>query len=275
VSRTSGPRIRTIKPELWQDERLAGLGDFEHRLYIGLLTQADDEGRTSANPNLIRARVFPFDPRPPESFAPGLAALEAAALIQLYDVDGRSVLQIVSWAEDQRVDRPTPSTLPRPPIVIPRDSSRTLANVPASHAPADRTGPGPGRGPDLSSPNGAEAERPDVADLCRLLADLILANDPKAKVQPDGRRWRDAARLLLDRDGRDREQVERVIRWSQADDFWRSNVLSMPKLREKFPQLLLRMSPAAPQAHRNGHAAVVDFTKYDRAAGVRPEGAVA
>jgi hypothetical protein len=32
-----------------------------------------------------------------------------------------------------------------------------------------------------------------------------------------------------------------VLRWSQADEFWRSNILSMPKFREKFGQLAMRM----------------------------------
>lgn len=86
----------------------------------------------------------------------------------------------------------------------------------------------------------ADRERPDVAHLCRLLASLIVANDPKAQPKPDSRGWRDAGRLLLDADKRTVAEVEAVIHWSQADGFWRGNVLSMPKLREKFGQLVLK-----------------------------------
>jgi hypothetical protein len=75
--------------------------------------------------------------------------------------------------------------------------------------------------------------------LCVLLADLVEANG--AKRPSIGERWRDACRLMLDRDGRSAAQVEAVMRWASADDFWRSNILSMPKLREKFDQLSLRM----------------------------------
>jgi hypothetical protein len=50
-------------------------------------------------------------------------------------------------------------------------------------------------------------------------------------------KWRDAARLLLDRDGRTFDQVTRAIDWCQDDEFWRANILSMPKLREKYDQL--------------------------------------
>lgn len=90
-------------------------------------------------------------------------------------------------------------------------------------------------------PNSAEAEvSPEAQRLCDLLAELMVANDPKAKVAPDSKGWLDAARLLLDRDGRDPAEAEAVLRWCQADAFWRANVLSMPKFREKYTQLLLK-----------------------------------
>jgi hypothetical protein len=43
-----------------------------------------------------------------------------------------------------------------------------------------------------------------------------------------------------------------MIRWCQADEFWRGNILSMPKLREKYDQLRLkalerREKPAPPK----------------------------
>lgn len=75
------------------------------------------------------------------------------------------------------------------------------------------------------------------APLSNLLADLIAANDPNGKRPEVGARWVDAERLLQERDGRTSEQIEAIVRWSQADEFWRGNILSMPKLREKFGQL--------------------------------------
>jgi Helix-turn-helix domain len=74
--------------------------------------------------------------------------------------------------------------------------------------------------------------------LSRRLAAQIRSRDPKAKVAPDSRRWLDAARLLLERDGRSVEEVEAVLDWLPFDSFWPSVILSMPKLREKFTQLV-------------------------------------
>jgi len=78
-----------------------------------------------------------------------------------------------------------------------------------------------------------EAER-----LCFLLAGLVEANG--AKRPAITRAWLDAARLLLERDGRAPEEAERVLRWCQADEFWRGNILSLPKFRDKYDQLRLK-----------------------------------
>jgi hypothetical protein len=267
VSRSSGPRIRTLKPELWQDERYAGVSLSARLLYVGLVTQADDEGRQSANPALLRARIFPFDVDLTHDVIGGwLDELEMAELIRCYDAGGRSHIALVSWGEDQRVDKPTPSKIPAPPegsSTIPRDSSRAVANVPASRAPADRTGPGPGPDhtddADASPGDDLNADRRDVHRLCSLLAELMRANDPKAKVDPGGKRWRDACRLLIDSDGRTVAEVEQVIRFTQADDFERANVLSMPKLRQRFGQLSLKAQKHPTRATVEGASALADY----------------
>ncbi|MFY2788488.1 hypothetical protein [Rhodococcus sp. MALMAid1271] len=53
-------------------------------------------------------------------------------------------------------------------------------------------------------------------------------------------KWRTEARLLLDKDGRDLDRALRLIDWATADSFWKSNILSMPKFREKYDQLRLK-----------------------------------
>lgn len=99
-------------------------------------------------------------------------------------------------------------------------------------APADATPKSTRRTGKKSNP-----PRPEVLALCERLADRIEANVER---RPDvGKGWHEAARLLLDRDKRTVKQVEDAIDWCQADEFWRSNILSMPKLREKYDQLRL------------------------------------
>ena len=80
--------------------------------------------------------------------------------------------------------------------------------------------------------------------LVQLLIDLIQKNNPKSKVGSLTERvqktWIDQCRLLREADKRTPEEIETVIRWCQEDEFWKVNILSMPKLREKFDQLWMK-----------------------------------
>ena len=85
--------------------------------------------------------------------------------------------------------------------------------------------------------------REDAVRLCTHLADRIEANGSK---RPNITiRWLDAARHLMDIDGRTEEQIHKAIDWCQDDSFWKANVMSMPTLREKYDTLRLRAQEEA------------------------------
>lgn len=95
--------------------------------------------------------------------------------------------------------------------------------------------------------------RPDVELICTTLADRIEANGSnRPRIT---KAWRQSARLMLDNDGRSVEKVLKAIDWCQGDEFWRVNILSMPKLRDKYEQLRLA-------AARNGHARASPHQAY-------------
>jgi hypothetical protein len=76
--------------------------------------------------------------------------------------------------------------------------------------------------------------------LSMLLGDLLIADDePRETIEGKVRskRWRDAGRLIFSKDGRDPAEAEALLRWSQRDPFWRKNILSLPKFRDKYGQL--------------------------------------
>lgn len=287
MSRPSGPRIRSFKPERYHDERMAGVTRDARHLYDGLTVRADDEGRGTANPALLRADLLPFDDdATPDRVSAWLAELELGGLVQLYVVDGRDYYALPSWPSDQRIDKPTPSRHPAPPDASPRDSSEIPreesrgnaagpreiveeADIPQSRAETEvpreesrgiaSAPPRARRGADhdldqdqdqdhSSSAGAAEPDRPEITSLCELLAELILANDPKAKVNPASKGWRAECRLLLDKDDRTVDEIEQVIRWTQADPFERSNVQSMEKLRKRFSPLWLKSVPTGAQS---------------------------
>ena len=77
----------------------------------------------------------------------------------------------------------------------------------------------------------------------------ILKNKPDFRCPSEAafQKWADSARLMIERDKRDKRRIKEVIDFCQDDPFWRRNILSVPKLREKFDQLELQLGPAPPQ----------------------------
>lgn len=80
-----------------------------------------------------------------------------------------------------------------------------------------------------------EVPREDIDRVCTHLADRIAEDGSRRPTI--GKGWRDAARLMLDKDDRTEEEIHAAIEWCQNHHFWRSNILSMPTLREKFDRL--------------------------------------
>lgn len=78
---------------------------------------------------------------------------------------------------------------------------------------------------------------PEVYALCEQLADHIQRNDPDHKRPTVGERWLNACRLMIERDDREPAKIKIAIDWCQRDPFWSTNILSMPKLREKYRTL--------------------------------------
>jgi len=83
---------------------------------------------------------------------------------------------------------------------------------------------------------------PQDIKLAQLLYDLIKKNTPNWYVKPKIEVWADEIRKLREIDHQTLEEIEKVIRWSQDDDFWKTNILSTHKLRKQFPTLLVRMN---------------------------------
>ena len=96
----------------------------------------------------------------------------------------------------------------------------------------------------------SEEDRTDVDEICSRLATWIEHNGVKRPAVTSA--WKRDARLLIDKDGYGLPQVLDVIDWSQRDSFWQSNIQSVPKLREKFGQLMLKARTNGRAAHGNG-----------------------
>ena len=78
--------------------------------------------------------------------------------------------------------------------------------------------------------------------LAKFLENNITENNPKfPQSESQRQRWAKDFDLMIRRDKIDSDDIAEVIEWCQRDNFWRSNILSGKKLREKYQQLKMRM----------------------------------
>lgn len=104
-------RIRTIKPEFWRDELLAGVTAEAALLAIGLLNHCDDEGYFNANPKLVESDVFPL--RALTNPTPALLLeLSRIGYIEVFSgSDGKTYGKVANFEKHQVINKKTPSKI--------------------------------------------------------------------------------------------------------------------------------------------------------------------
>lgn len=112
------PRIRTIKPEMWADERVGDLSHGARLLFVGLVTMADDEGRVRELPAAILGHVFPYDGISTPKLGRWLSEVVATGMVVRYQVAGKRYLAFPHWTRHQKVDKPNESELPAAPEFV-------------------------------------------------------------------------------------------------------------------------------------------------------------
>lgn len=110
----SRPRIRTIKPEAWHDEKVGQVSRDARLLFVVLISFADDEGRFRALPSAILGHGYPYDGDAPRKLPHWLKELADAGLVCLYAVENVTYGLFPKWRDHQRVNRATASQLPEP-----------------------------------------------------------------------------------------------------------------------------------------------------------------
>ena len=100
-------RIRTIKPEFWQDEKLVSESDSVRLIFLGLISLADDCGRLLDKPVKIEADLFDGASDRRADVVSALNRLaEIGRIRRGKTASGQQVIEIVNWRKHQRVDHP-------------------------------------------------------------------------------------------------------------------------------------------------------------------------
>lgn len=124
------PRIRTIKPEFWADEKLSLLDPLTRLTFLGLVSMADDAGRLVDNVKLLDGQLFPATD---DTCAEPLETLaRIGRIIRYRSESGQELIQVANWQRHQRVDNPSKYNLPGPPdglAQVSRGSGEGDANI--------------------------------------------------------------------------------------------------------------------------------------------------
>lgn len=108
------PRRRMIDPNFWESEDIAKLTPRQRLLWIGLWSNADDEGRGRGSLAAIRSTIFKYDDISLQELAEDLEAVKKHCKVRFYEVDGSTYYACTNWKTWQKVDHPKPSFIPPP-----------------------------------------------------------------------------------------------------------------------------------------------------------------
>ena len=237
-------RGRMIDKRVGNSKKLGKTSDKAARLYFMIYPHLDSEGRIAFDDlDDLKIEIIPYlKGWGIKKIGVALNELADIELIILYPNKQKIAMQFEKFEDFQtiRKDREAPSKI-KPPRgtleysgVYRISPALILILIPSLSLNKE------------SKPSCLE-KVPNEIDikLTQLLIDLMLQNDPKSHIiksltikrQED---WINQCRLLREKDERNEREIEMIIRWSQQDNFWKANILSMPKLREKFDQLWLK-----------------------------------
>ena len=107
-------RIRTVKPEIWTDEKLTECSLSARLLFIGMLNFADDNGNQANSAKRLKNQVFPADVLDTQ---PLLDELIAQGVVIEYSVSDQKFLHIKGFRTHQVINRPSLTRIPQPAFI--------------------------------------------------------------------------------------------------------------------------------------------------------------
>ena len=223
-------------------------------IFEGLWGHCDKNGNFEWRPRQLKLDILPFLEF---DMAEKLDALCAAGFIKKYTHGDKTYGEIQTFEKHQRIngkEKTEPGKYPKAEIYDEGSNWEALGKQRGSTGEATGTagreeeGKRKGKGIGTESPKpAAPAPSADVLALTEQLIKAMTLNDPKAKIPANLARWHTEADRLLRLDKRPISEVSQVLAWSQADGFWKANILSLPKFREKYPTLRAQWERSKPK----------------------------
>ena len=246
---------RMISRSGFASKKLLRCDDSHFLLFVGLILEADDEGRGEGESDALKLK-FPNRKWSESKIEDMMKHLNHLKLVEWYTNDGGQYYEVVnfldfqqgSWhgrsAKKSRMPSPCVSTdivhqerLPSPPTMV---TPSTISGSKGSEV----------KGSEVKCPKSKTSDEKTIdMELAEHLFTCILRNNPTAK-KPNLQKWAETIDRMIRIDKRDPDDIGYMIDWCQADEFWRSNILSAAKLREQWDQLYLKSKDDLEEASR-------------------------
>jgi len=125
-------RIRTIKPDFWEDEKIGALSHGARLLFLGSLNLCDDEGLLRWNEMYLGSAVFPYDDIKAETITKWMKEITDCGLVYMYLAGklNQKIGIVMNFHKHQRIDKPQPSKFTPPNY---RDSRFKIAIANRDH----------------------------------------------------------------------------------------------------------------------------------------------
>lgn len=149
-------RIRTVKPEITENQKLAKCSMHARLAFVYLITNADDEGRMRGNAVMLARTLFPYDDDAQVLMDGWIRELETIESIRRYQFDGSDYLEIINWKSHQRIEKPKLSKLPTFTETSVKRRRRVTDKSPTRHRHVDDTS-----GEDLDQGSGSRIKDQD------------------------------------------------------------------------------------------------------------------
>ena len=106
---------RMISEDFFQSESIAELTMRQRLLVLGIIANADDQGRIRGHPQWLRSRIFPYDDFATKDIEDDLQVISKTNdTILLYKAKGKRCIQLTNWWEYQTHQWAKPSDLLAP-----------------------------------------------------------------------------------------------------------------------------------------------------------------
>ncbi|AUO14757.1 phage replisome organizer N-terminal domain-containing protein [Priestia megaterium] len=245
-----------LSTQMFEDEKIRLIESMPEAdtiliIWVKLLSQA---GKTNASGYIYLAENIPYTDemlatifnRPLPTVRLALSTLKQFGMIEISE---DQMICISNWEKHQNIDGlqkireqnrlRKQKERERKKLLLSHDSHATVTDGHATDIEEEKELDIDKEKKEKKKKTSPKYETCDIT-LAELLYNLILKRDPKFK-KPNLEKWANDIRLMRERDERTPEQIEYLIKWSQENSFWCSNILSASKLRDKATTLVLQI----------------------------------